>query len=154
MRQVLDFVYASVGKQAAIVTLGVAFAIIFAVILWWARGLKITINRKLLLLIVVVLGLYWSWSFKIVAERIHILEYGLLGYWIARDLLKGRINIVAGTLTILVLCAFAFLDEGFQYFLPYRVFDLRDIVFNLAGGAWGACLFLIKKQHCSVELYP
>jgi len=100
------------------------------------------------------LGLYWSWSLRIVAERIHILEYGLLGYWAARDLLQNKINIRSCILLIITISVFAFLDEGLQYFLPYRVYDLRDIAFNLTGGAWGACLFLIKKQHCSAELYP
>jgi len=154
MRQVLDFVYAFIGKQAAIFTLGAVFIIIFLAIFWRVYRFKITFYRKLLFLIFLALGLYWSWSLRIVAERIHILEYGLLGYWAARDLLQNKINIRSCILLIITISVFAFLDEGLQYFLPYRVYDLRDIAFNLTGGAWGACLFLIKKQHCSAELYP
>lgn len=146
MRQVLDFIYATIGKQNTILALGVVFVMVFIVILWRISGLKIATYRKLLFLIVLVLGLYWSWSLKIVAERIHILEYGLLGYLAARDLFKNQINIRSNILIVITIFAFAFMDEGFQYFLPYRVYDLRDIAFNIIGGSWGAALFLVKKQ--------
>jgi VanZ family protein len=49
-----------------------------------------------------------------------------------------------------VICAFLFTafvgysDELFQKFLPYRVYDLRDIVFNSIGGIWGICLYLLN----------
>lgn len=146
MRQILDFFYASIGKENAVFMLGVSFIIIFIVFLWQISISKANIYRKLLFVIVLALGLYWSWSLRIVAERIHILEYGLLGCWTAGDLLKNKINIRAGAIIIMILFTFAFLDEGFQYFLPYRVYDLRDIVFNLSGGLWGLALFLIKRQ--------
>jgi len=146
MKQVLDFFYASIGKQATVLALGVSFVVIFAVLFWRIMGLKTANYRKLLFLIVLALGLYFSWSLKIVAERIHILEYGLLGYLASQDLFKNKFNFKSVLFIFITLAIFAFLDEGFQYFLPYRVYDLRDIVFNLAGGSWGIGLFLIKKQ--------
>lgn len=145
MKQVLDFIYASIGKQATILALGISFIVIFVVLLWRIMGLKIANYRKLLFLIVLVLGLYFSWSLKIVAERIHILEYGLLGYLASQDLFKTKLSFKSALFIFITLAIFAFLDEGLQYFLPYRVFDLRDIVFNLAGGSWGLILFIIGR---------
>ena len=37
-------------------------------------------------------GLGLSWRLKIVVERIHVLEYGLLGYLAARDVFKKSID--------------------------------------------------------------
>jgi len=145
MRQVLDFFYASIGKQNTVFMLGVSFILIFTLLFWKISISKADIYRKLLFIIVLSAGLYWSWSLRIVAERIHILEYGLLGYWAAGDLFKRKASVKSVILVIITIFVFAFLDEGLQYFLPYRVYDLRDIVFNLTGGVWGTCLLWVKE---------
>lgn len=153
-RQILDFFYAHIGKDVTITIFGACFILIFLVILWGILRLPLSYNRKIFFLIVFASGLYLGWSMKIVAERIHILEYGLLGYLASRDLFKNKVGFKSGIFILLIIAIFAFLDEGFQRLLPYRVYDLRDIVFNLAGGIWGGCLFLIKKQGCSAKISP
>ncbi|MBN1385060.1 MAG: VanZ family protein, partial [Elusimicrobia bacterium] len=54
------------------------------------------------------------------------------------------------TINNLVFCiGFVFfigiLDEVFQWFLPTRVGDIRDVLFNAAGGLWGVVLRILKS---------
>lgn len=89
-------------------------------------------------------------------ERSHIMEFGVLAIFIHLAL-KERNNhhklslhpaLLAFILTVLV----GVLDEGIQYFLPDRVFDTNDIIFNViaAGGAIGGMLLLRwVKNKCN-----
>ena len=146
-RQILDFLYTQIGQETTATLLGISFAIIFLTINFQVIRLPIQTKRKIIFFILFATGLSLSWQLKIVAERIHVLEYGLLGYLASRDLLKRSISIKPILLVILVVASFALLDEGFQHILPNRFWDLRDIVFNLCGGILGTSLFLIINKE-------
>ena len=80
-------------------------------------------------------------------EKTHILMYGLLGYLAAKDLLsRGR---AAKPKDLVMALAFVALvsacDETFQWFLPYRVGEIKDFILNMAGGSLGIALFLVLK---------
>jgi VanZ family protein len=78
-------------------------------------------------------------------ERVHILDYAVLGWLTGRDLLKKTrpISIVAA----LIFCStVGILDELFQLCLPYRVCDWRDMVFNSLGASLGIILWLINNR--------
>jgi len=78
------------------------------------------------------------------AERIHFLEYGILGVLIFKATGKGtKQNIFA----IILLVIIAVIDELIQYVLPNRVGDIRDIVMNITGGTIG--LWLGKSWYQS-----
>jgi len=71
------------------------------------------------------------------AERIHFLEYGILGALIFKATgEKVKQNIFA----IILLFIIAVIDELIQYMLPNRVGDIKDIVMNITGGIIGLCL--------------
>ena len=67
-------------------------------------------------------------------ERTHLFEYGLLAILIKEALAERkhqRPESISPWLGAFVLSSlFGCLDEGIQYFLPDRVFDPRDILFN------------------------
>ncbi len=78
-------------------------------------------------------------------ERLHFLTYGLLGWlicWSVEAMDKKSIWHTAGWLfpCLLVWLAGA-VDELIQWWLPVRVFDVRDIVFNGTAGMLGIGLF-------------
>ena len=68
------------------------------------------------------------------AERSHLIEYSVLAIFIHKALLERIQNgekvpltaLTAFGLTVLI----GAIDEGNQYFLPSRVFDVEDIMFN------------------------
>ncbi len=72
-------------------------------------------------------------------ERTHLIEYGVVGVFIYEALAErashGRRVPLPPLLAILATAALGLLDEGIQLFLPSRVFDPVDILFNLLAGA-------------------
>ena len=73
--------------------------------------------------------------FGIPEERTHLFEYGLLGALVYQALAERRSNgkqvrgpaLIAATLT----ASLGIVDEGIQWLLPNRVFDMRDVGFNI-----------------------
>ncbi len=72
-------------------------------------------------------------------ERTHLVEYGVLGVLIYEALreraAQGRQVPAPALLAILVASLLGLLDEIVQAVLPNRVFDVRDILFNLGSAA-------------------
>ena len=70
-----------------------------------------------------------------VAERTHLIEYGVVAVFIYAALMErasqGRRVPTPALLAVLVTALVGTLDECIQAFLPSRVFDPRDILFNV-----------------------
>lgn len=49
--------------------------------------------------------------------------------------------------SFLFILAIGILDELFQWWLPTRVGDLRDVFFNTLGGIWGITLKIINLKE-------
>ena len=73
------------------------------------------------------------------AERTHLMEYGVLGVFIHEALIErmsqGRRVPLPPVVAVVLTAALGVVDEGIQWFLPDRVFDPVDILFNLLAGA-------------------
>ena len=71
---------------------------------------------------------------EIPEERTHLVEYGavaLLALEAFRERFRYKVNIKnPAILAILLTTCFAIIDECIQYFMPSRVFDPFDILFN------------------------
>lgn len=74
-------------------------------------------------------------------ERLHLLQYGLLGGLLYAALAErrargGRARAVrlAAVTAFLLTTAIGWGDEGIQALLPNRVYDLRDVAFNAVSG--------------------
>jgi VanZ family protein len=68
-------------------------------------------------------------------ERTHLIEYGVVAALIYEALIErsraGRLLRSPALLAIVVTAVVGIVDEVFQWFLPGRVFDPRDILFNV-----------------------
>ncbi len=73
-----------------------------------------------------------------VEERTHLIEYGVVAIFIYEALAERasqeRRVPVPALLAILITTLIGILDECIQAFLPNRVFDPRDILFNFLAG--------------------
>ena len=104
-------------------------------------------RRKLLLgTIIFLAGFAYSLTLTMPAERIHLLEYGILGLLAAAGLRKKGESIWRSSgRALLFVFLVGLLDEGFQWLLPDRVGDWRDVGFNCLGGIWGLGLYLAMR---------
>ena len=110
---------------------------------------KVRIKKPLTisLFTALMVGYFWLYfSLNIFAEKIHLVEYGFLAYFIYRALsvdMKGW----SLYLCAIILCSLiGWGDEGIQYILPDRFFEWRDVRLNALSSFLGLCLVLISRM--------
>ena len=144
MRQVLRFAKGCIGEKTFTITFGLIF-IILGLAFLFSRIKGSSLNAKTFMFsVMLIAGIVLAYQMKIPEERIHILEYGILGWLAGRDLIKTGSKLKGIISACLFTIFIGYLDEMFQKVLPYRVFDVRDIVFNGLGGLWGVCLYILS----------
>lgn len=80
---------------------------------------------------------YFVLGLEVPEERVHFVQYGLLSVSVCYSLraqCDGRCLYAA---TFLCTAVGGIIDESLQYFIPSRVFDWRDIGFNVTAAAIG-----------------
>ncbi|GEM_PF-5295190 len=80
---------------------------------------------------------YLIFPLHLIEEKVHVLEFMILGVLAGRD---RRLKIHPLALVVII----ALIDEGYQYLLPGRFFDMRDIGLDIAGGFLGWALSFIS----------
>jgi len=143
MRQVLNMLTETIGRKGVgmfIFSLYGSSGIFFT-----AKAVlrKISLWKIAALCLILFFGYRYAAGMKILEERIHLIKYGILGWLVMRDNSERR-KFRIGFFVSLVFCSgIASLDEMIQWFLPYRVGDLRDVGFGFLGAMLGSLLFLI-----------
>lgn len=112
-------------------------------IIWIAKKTS-ALQFKLAILVLLLLVLLGT-QIDIPEERIHLLQYGILGFLIAWTIRPKLIGLT-GIATILLIGTFIGLgDEMIQWVLPSRVFDWWDVGYNFVGIAFGTTIFYLLK---------
>lgn len=156
MRHVVDAVKSVVAERGVTTIIWFLFFVtsVFLVHYVWVHLVKSRRYFNMLLLVVLLAGVvYYASTFHIMIERVHLVIFGLLGYSVATDNKKRPWIALLGAWIFCVLIVTA--DEVFQYFLPYRYCDIRDIAFGATGSAWGIAIqvassrtfFKTRKRH-------
>ena len=130
--------------------LSVSFFLLLSV---WIYNKKYKVNQFLLIISPLLLMMYLSLSLDGWGERIHFVEYAVLGLLISRAVNVRTLHGIIATCCLITLIGVV--DEIIQWFLPNRVGDMRDVFMNSVGGLsglWlGRFLFweqrLLKKNH-------
>jgi VanZ like family len=140
LREVLTAALGPGGMMVFVLALFLGGGIFFV---YTSRLWRLPLTNILSAAIILLAGIGYSFSLPLPEERIHLVQFGLLGL-LACPSLKGREE--AGWIWLWKPFLFVFLvgvaDEVLQWFLPDRVFDLRDILFNTVGGIWGILLYM------------
>jgi len=148
MLQLRNYLVATFGDDAVKLGFSVLFSLIMLSYLSYIFYKRVPVQRIALSLIVFEVAYLLISCQPFFAEKLHVLEYGILGYLALRDLFKTDKHLFRDI--IYVLCFVLLvgsLDEGFQWFLPYRMFEVRDIVTNVLSGSLGIIKFLICRHH-------
>ena len=113
----------------------------------WIYNKKYKLNQFLLIISPLLLLTYLSLSLDVWVERIHFIEYAVLGLLISRTV---NVRILHGMIyTGCLVTIIGAVDEIIQWFLPNRVGDMRDVFMNSVGGLSGLWLgrFLFWEQQ-------
>ena len=130
--------------------LSISFFLLLSV---WIYNKKYKLKQFLLIISPLLLLTYLSLSLDVWVERIHFIEYAVLGLLISRTVAVRTLQEIIYTGCLITLIGGV--DEIIQWFLPNRVGDMRDVLMNSVGGLtglWlGRFLFweqrLLKKNH-------
>ena len=115
--------------------LSISFFLMLSV---WIYKKKYKLNQFVLIISPLLLLTYLSLSLDVWVERIHFVEYAVLGLLISRAVNVRTLHgiIYTGCLVTLI----GAVDEIIQWFLPNRVGDMRDVFMNSVGGLSGLWL--------------
>lgn len=103
------------------------------------------IKRLVLISVICIWGFIFAWKQPYFSEKAHVLEFALLGWLAMRDLTKQDKHLLKdGLLAFIFAAIISYLGEGIQKFLPWRVFEIRDIITNVLSGALGVVLFILS----------
>jgi VanZ family protein len=97
--------------------------------------------------IAAVYGMVLTRAFINPVERTHLFEYSLLAVFIYQAFIErvkngGKVPAPA-FLAVLLTALLGWLDEGIQWLLPNRVYDIRDVGFNALAGLMAIAAILV-----------
>ncbi len=145
MGQVGSFISEKLGKPYFELLIGILFLLTATGLILYLKRAGLGKIKFPVFLAVFMAGSLFAWHLDILVERIHLLEYGLLGWLAMRDNLRAEKKIIkASIFSALFILGVSIVDEIFQWWLPYRWGDVRDVVINEVGGVWGMSLFFIS----------
>ena len=91
----------------------------------------------------------WLFFTRHPIERIHLFEYGFLSYLVFQALKykgSGKRNYLWGISIVILIGVF---DEIFQWFLPQRFGDIKDVFLNSFSGIFGFLIIaLFDSEFC------
>jgi hypothetical protein len=150
MTQVWDFTNKIFGQDAVkIICFNLFFASIIAYFVFLYKS-NAGLFKSLAGFLILLLTFYFAWLQSLYGEKMHVLEYGLLGFLAAKDLFKSRFALKALLYSLLFVILISSFDEIFQKLLPYRFGEIKDAVVNIISGIFGIILFLITKNNDTV----
>lgn len=134
MRPLLNYLYSIFGRERLIL---VANMLLFTTAFLVTAGY--TVKKKggwkvIYLVGIFGVGITMASLIEIPEERVHFLEYGILGWLVYK---AGKDWDWPVLLSLLFCTAVGLVDELIQGILPNRYWDIRDVGFNAIGGLMG-----------------
>lgn len=125
--------------------------LIAIIIIIFAVMFKQSIIRKRPISYIAVIALFAVYSAilffatPIVAEKMHLLEYGFLSYLTLRAVRGAQPLWKKYMYVIFIIVLVGYCDELIQAFLPNRVYELKDVFLNIISGCLGLFLIILRK---------
>ena len=145
-RQLARFAKANLGETGFLIIVIFCFAILglISVVLIILRNP--TFLTAFIFIGTLLIGTALSLQLRPSEVKIHAIEYAVLGWFAAKDFLRANRKIKGAVLALFFCFIVGVLDEVFQLFLPWRVYDTMDILLNSGGALWGIILCLIYQN--------
>lgn len=147
VRPVCAFLKATTPFPLLINTLCVVL-LIFLVIGVWVKT-RITKLSSYFILGMVLFGyIYGITVIQYPEEKIHLIEYGFLAYLAVKAIRVDVQKPIAYGYAFLLVSIFGWIDEGIQYVLPNRYYQIEDVILNSISGALGlALVFIVQREQ-------
>ena len=134
---IVKWLYNNVGKKLLSMTvslIGLSFLVVIFILF---RKLS---KAKTLMALAMSFSIFlWAnLHINLPAERIHFIEYAILGMMVYKSREKIPLTPTIGTIIFVFIVGVT--DELIQAILPNRVGDPRDVLMNAVGGLWGIWL--------------
>lgn len=146
-RQIMELAVSCFGKKAFKISVAVILTVTATLFLIAEVKRLVKPARVLSMLGLLTIALLFTWQIRLPQERIHILMYAVIGWLASRDAVGQGRNWKMILLAWFFAAAAGALEELFQWLLPYRVLDAKDIVYNLQGATLGVILYLIRPKN-------
>lgn len=131
------------------------FLLFLVAIVFFVSLKKIAIKRISSYFLIFALGaayIYFLATLKIPEERIHLAEYGLLGFLVHRAVRLDIKNLSGYLVAFIVTGILGAIDEFIQYFVPNRYCQLSDMILNLWSGGLGLGMtYILRKDTWILE---
>jgi hypothetical protein len=138
MPPVLDFIYSTIGRESlGKLVNSILFLSLSLIVL---VSLKKGILKSFLIALPMIVVALFVYEIDLPEERVHFLEYGLLGILFIKAVGTGYRQIAFSLVCVLLAGC---IDELIQFLLPNRVGELRDVVMNSTGGVLGLWVGII-----------
>ena len=128
----------------------VALAVLGATVGSWRSLRRHPWSSGLILVFVVSAYAYLLNRFAVYpAERLHLVEYGFVSFFLFRALALHMSHGAAYAMSFLLTAMVGFGDETIQWVLPERYFELKDVKLNIVSGGLGLLLvrFVLRPSH-------
>ncbi len=90
---------------------------------------------------------YGLFALKIPEEKIHFIQYGVMAYLFYRAMQFSTGGWRLYALAFVVTALIGWGDEGIQYLLPSRYYDVRDVVVNAISGALALMIVAVVRRE-------
>ncbi len=146
MQQVWTTWKAVFGVNFLILSLALlCLAAIFA-ILYESIRLEFNLKKIVFICAICLWGFIFAWRQPYLSEKAHVIEFALLGWLAMRDLAaQGKILPKEIMRAFIFVAIMGYLGEGIQKFIPWRVFEIRDVITNVLSGGLGVILFALSR---------
>ena len=113
----------------------------------WIKGRITSMSSYCILGVILLAYVYGVIIIQLPEEKIHFIEYGILAWLVFKamhvDIPKPAVYVY----TFLLVSVFGWIDEGIQYLLPNRYYQIADVILNSASGGLGLLwIFIWNKE--------
>lgn len=144
MRQVLTIFYNTIGRGY----LSIAVALLFCVgALYVIKDMMASsLIRRVTIVVLLLFVTSYALTLQMPEERAHLVVFAVMGWTLSRDVsaLPFPQRFIIAALGVGIV---AIIDEGLQWFIPWRVCDIRDVGFDCIGGLAGIFMFNPKRSN-------
>lgn len=146
VRPICTFLKATTPFPLLINTLCIVLLILIAM------GIRMTLSirhRSSYILLSIVLFVYFFGivTFQYPEEKIHFIEYGFMAYLAFKAIRVDIQKPIVYGYAFLLTSIFGWIDEGIQYCLPNRYYQLDDVVLNSISAALGLIIVFVFEQE-------